>query len=56
LLLVRPAHQYLAGYVDTLQRGWSPDNLRGRTRLDELEKIERDAQAKGPRFDYPMVR
>lgn len=42
MILVRPAEQYLASYVDALQRGWSPDNMQERARLDELERIERD--------------
>src|SRR5213596_2319748 len=27
--LVRPALEYLASYVAALERGWSPDNIRG---------------------------
>lgn len=29
LQLVRPLARYLPGYVNALERGWSPDNLRG---------------------------
>jgi hypothetical protein len=27
--LVWPSREYLARYVDALERGWSPDNVRG---------------------------
>ena len=42
--LVRPALEHLRGYVAALQRGWSPDNIRGliATR-EELAAIEKDA-------------
>ena len=29
MMLVWPAAGYLPGYVDALERGWSPDNVRG---------------------------
>src|SRR4051794_16854074 len=38
--LVWPSHAYLPGYIDALNRGWSPDNVRGEfARLDELRRI-----------------
>jgi predicted acetyltransferase len=37
--LVWPASQYLPGYVDALQQGWSPDNLRPETALDHLARV-----------------
>jgi predicted acetyltransferase len=38
--LVWPARDYLPGYVDALERGWSPDNLLGDIgRLHQLERI-----------------
>lgn len=43
LELVWPARQYLAGYVDALQRGWSPDTLRPEAAREELAEVERDA-------------
>lgn len=44
--LVRPAHQYLASYVAALERGWSPDNIRGAVAArEELAKIETDVTA-----------
>ena len=44
--LVWPAKAYLSGYAAALTRGWSPDNIRGKTAADEqLEKIARDADA-----------
>lgn len=59
LQLVRPAAEHLAGFVDALRRGWSPNNLRPEAAAAEaLEHIERDAagflaglvdlEAKGP--------
>jgi predicted acetyltransferase len=44
--LVRPAMEYLAGYVTALERGWSPDNVRGEAAAQEnLERIRRDPAA-----------
>jgi predicted acetyltransferase len=40
--LVWPEHQHLASYVDALERGWSPDNLRADAGREELERIRRD--------------
>ena len=61
--LVWPAPRYLSGYADALRRGWSPDNLRAQTALDELERIEKnrddfvqqqvDREAKGPPITLP---
>jgi predicted acetyltransferase len=63
LELVWPAAQYLPGYVYALQQGWSPDNLRPQTALEELAKIARDPdgflalqvdrEAAGPRVILP---
>jgi predicted acetyltransferase len=42
--LVWPGHEHLASYRDALNRGWSPDNVRGETaRLDDLAKIAANA-------------
>lgn len=41
--LVWPAPAYLAGYVQALQRGWSPDNVRPEAAAEELEAIARDS-------------
>lgn len=41
--LVWPAAPYLAGYVDALERGWSPDNVRPEAGREELERIRHDA-------------
>ncbi|WP_269713777.1 GNAT family N-acetyltransferase [Caulobacter sp. NIBR2454] len=47
LKLVTPSAEYLPGYVDALERGWSPDNLRGAAAATEqLTAIATDA----PRF------
>src|SRR5262245_52436472 len=42
--LVWPAREYLASYVSALERGWSPDNLRGiAAAAEELQRIAADA-------------
>ena len=62
--LVRPAPEYLSSYVAALERGWSPDNVRGAIAArEELAKIETDAaaflaslddrEAKGPPVTLP---
>lgn len=62
--LVRPAFPYLHGYVDALQREWSPDNMRGAAAArEELREIARDPgeflasltdpEAKGPPIILP---
>jgi predicted acetyltransferase len=41
--LVWPAREYLASYVAALERGWSPDNIRGEAAArEQLEKIAAD--------------
>lgn len=61
--LVWPAAEYLAGYVDALRRGWSPDNLRPEVVQEQLARIADDAdrflaeqvdrEGKGPRIILP---
>jgi hypothetical protein len=61
--LVWPHGRYLAGYVQALQQGWSPDNLRPQAALDELARIAEDPErfvseqvdreAKGPAITLP---
>ena len=42
--LVWPAREYLSGYVSALERGWSPDNLRGEAAArEQLGRIALDA-------------
>jgi predicted acetyltransferase len=42
--LVWPSREYLPGYVAALERGWSPDNLRGEAAArEELARIAADA-------------
>jgi predicted acetyltransferase len=63
LELVRPAAEYLPGYVHALQQGWSPDNLRPEAALEELARIDEDParfiaeqtdrEAKGPAITLP---
>jgi len=44
--LVWPSREHLESYVDALERGWSPDNIRGRiTAEEELKRIAEDADA-----------
>jgi predicted acetyltransferase len=40
--LVWPAAEYLQSYVHALQQGWSPDNLRPQTAVDDLARIAQD--------------
>jgi len=67
--LVWPASTHLASYVHALEQGWSPDNLRPQTALDELARIaadptgfiaeQVDRDGSGPRVTLPdgsMVR
>jgi predicted acetyltransferase len=43
--LVWPSREYLPGYVSALERGWSPDNLRGEAAAREaLARIAADAE------------
>jgi predicted acetyltransferase len=61
--LVWPAAEYLTGYVHALQQGWSPDNVRTQTALDDLARIAEDSarflseqvdrEAKGPPLVLP---
>ena len=44
--LIWPALEYLPSYIASLERGWSPDNIRGRaTALEELKRIHADPHA-----------
>jgi predicted acetyltransferase len=44
--LVTPSRDYLAGFVDALERGWSPDNLRGAVAArEQLARIAEDSDA-----------
>lgn len=46
LQLLKPCLEHLPAYVAALQRGWSPDNVRGRTAAEEhLIQIAEDATA-----------
>lgn len=46
MILVWPSRDYLAGYVDALERGWSPDNVRGEAAAREhLHRIAADPEA-----------
>lgn len=42
--LLWPSREYLPSYIAALERGWSPDNLRGEAAArEELERIAADA-------------
>jgi predicted acetyltransferase len=44
--LVRPALEHLASYRAALERGWSPDNIRGEAATrEQLAEIARDSRA-----------
>ena len=44
--IVRPSAEFLAGYRDALERGWSRDHTRGKAGADEeLEAIRKDSAA-----------
>ena len=45
MLLVWPAHEFLSGYIDALERGWSPDNLQPEVGPKQLASIRADADA-----------
>src|SRR5687768_15676309 len=45
LELVWPTRDYLAGYVDALRRGWSPNTVRPEAAVEELKEITRDTDA-----------
>lgn len=52
--LVVPALEYLSSYVGALERGWSPDNVRGREASEEqLELISRDSASFLASLDDP---
>jgi predicted acetyltransferase len=62
--LVWPSREYLPGYLEALQKGWSPDNVRGKAAADEqLAMIASDSnaflaglidrEAKGKPIDLP---
>lgn len=46
LTLVSPAREYLGGYAEALERGWSPDNVRGaEAAREQREHIAREPDA-----------
>jgi predicted acetyltransferase len=46
VILVWPAREYLASYTAALERGWSPDNVRGEAAArEQLETIAADPDA-----------
>jgi len=54
IVLLKPAAAQLPAYADALKRGWSPDNVRGKTTADEqLDRIARDPIAFVTSLDDP---
>ncbi len=64
MLLIQPALDQLPGYLTALNRGWSPDNVRGDAAArEEIARIDADApafvaqqvdrEAKGPPIKLP---
>jgi hypothetical protein len=52
--LLKPSLETLNRYVEALERGWSPDNVRGFAAAEEqLRKIEHDAAAFVDGLDDP---
>ena len=45
MILVTPSEAFLASYVDPLERGWSPDNLRDEAAGEHLARIAANARA-----------
>lgn len=46
ITLVKPDLDHLDRYIEALERGWSPDNIRGKVAADEqLQRIASDALA-----------
>jgi predicted acetyltransferase len=54
--LVVPSRAELPGYVDAVNRGWSPDNTRPDAGREQLPKIEADADAFLAGLDDPEGR
>jgi len=61
--LVWPAAEYLSGYINALEQGWSPDNRRAEAAPEHLGRIaddparflaeQIDREAKGPKVTLP---
>lgn len=45
IVLLKPAAEHLEAYVAALKRGWSPDNVRDETRIEQLAQIASEPQA-----------
>lgn len=55
-ILARPSQEHLPDYVEALERGWSPDNLRAEAAAEELQKITSDAAGFLAGLDDPHAR
>lgn len=54
--LVRPAPEHLPAYVEALERGWSPDNLRPAVAQEQLDAIATDKMTFLARLEDPDAR
>lgn len=55
--LVKPATRYLQSYIDAIENGWSPSNVRGaEIAREHLDAIRRDAAAFVESLDDPEAR
>jgi predicted acetyltransferase len=54
--IVEPELEKLPAFVDALERGWSPDNVRGRAAAEEqLARIHADAESFVASLDDPLA-
>lgn len=57
IALLRPTLRELPSYVDALERGWSPDNVRGaEAAREQLDRIHADAAAFIDSLDDPEAK
>ncbi|WP_084608376.1 GNAT family N-acetyltransferase [Nisaea denitrificans] len=54
--LLKPSMDQIPAYVDALERGWSPDNLRPETTQEQLSRISKDAALFVSGLDDPTAK
>ncbi|MQY41587.1 GNAT family N-acetyltransferase [Epibacterium sp. SM1969] len=54
--LVKPSVDHVSAYIEALERGWSPDNLRPEAALEQLQKISENALKFVANLDDPSAR
>lgn len=54
--LIKPCIDHIPAYVDALQKGWSPDNLRAEAAQEQLSKIAEDAALHVSNLDDPTAK